>query len=125
MTNTGSSNDNQNRVRERRKPRYSANLSVLVFTKGLNHFESQKTANISSGGLFVCTDQLSETGEKLHVRVMLADINSYFDVKTRVAWVCKGEASHPQGMGLEFIDLEVDQKEVVTKILAKYVNVRE
>jgi uncharacterized protein (TIGR02266 family) len=109
----------------RRKPRYAAHLQVLVFTKGLNHFLSERTANISSGGLFVCTEHSAEVGEKLHIRVMLADIDSYFDVKTEVVWVCDGGSSHPQGLGLMFVDLSDDQQVVVDKILKNYINVKE
>ena len=110
---------------ERRKPRYSANLQVWVFTKGLNHFESERTANISSGGLFVCTGHSAEVGERLHIRVILSDIDSYFDVKTRVAWVCGDEGSHPAGLGLEFIELDEAQTHVVQTILKDYVNVKD
>jgi uncharacterized protein (TIGR02266 family) len=122
------SNGNQNRSSaqmERRKPRYSSNLTVMVFTKGLNHFLSEKAANISSGGLFVCTDHAVEIGDKLHIRITLSDIESYFDLKTRVAWICPSGSSHPQGFGLEFIELNEAQQKVVTDILSKYINVKE
>ena len=110
---------------ERRKPRYSANLSVMVFTKGLNHFQSERTANISSGGLFICTDVKCEIGEKLHIRVMLSDIDSYFDMKTRVAWTCGADQSHPEGVGLEFIELNDAQQKVIKDILTNYINIKE
>lgn len=117
--------DNKARIKERRKPRYAANLTVLVFTKGLNHFQAKKTANISSGGLFVCTDYASEVGEKLHIRINFTDIDSFFDLRTRVAWVCSSETSHPQGLGLEFIEITETQRKVIDQILGKYINVRE
>ncbi len=110
---------------ERRKPRYAANLQVWVFTKGLNHFQAEKTANISLGGLFVCTNHSAEVGEKLHIRVILSDIDSYFDVKTRVAWLCGNDGSHPEGLGLEFIELDEAQQHVVQNILKDYVNVKD
>lgn len=112
-------------VRERRKPRYSANLSVMVFTRGLNHFMAEKTANISLGGLFVCTDHNAEVGEKLHIRIMMSDLDAYFDVKSEVVWVCPKGSGHPQGLGLRFCDLNEDQQAVISRFLKNYINVNE
>jgi uncharacterized protein (TIGR02266 family) len=112
-------------AKERRKPRYSANIKVLVFTKGLNHFESQKTANISTGGLFVCTDHPAEIGDKMHIRIILGDRDAYFEVKTKVVWVCPTGTGHPQGLGLEFYDVSSDQQEIISKILKDYINVKQ
>jgi len=109
----------------RRKPRYSANMQVTVFTKGLNHFQSEKTANISQGGLFICTSYKCEVGEKLHVRIILSDIDSFFDMKAKVAWTNDASNSHPEGIGVEFVDMTNEQKEVISKILSKYVNVKD
>jgi uncharacterized protein (TIGR02266 family) len=110
---------------QRLKPRYAANLEVLVYTKGLDHFFAERTANISNGGLFVCTNYQTTEGEKLHIRIILSDIDSYFEVKTRVAWVCPGDGSHPAGLGLEFTELNEAQRTVIERILSKYINVRE
>jgi Tfp pilus assembly protein PilZ len=113
-------------VRERRKPRYSANIRVLVFTKGLNHFEARKTANISTGGLFICTELKDkfEIDEKLHIRIILDDRDAYFEVKTKVVWVCPEGSGHPSGLGLEYTDVSDDQKEIIDKILKDYINVK-
>jgi len=110
---------------ERRKPRYSAHVQVLVFTRGLEHFLSERTANISEGGLFICTEQNLEIGERVHIRVILSDKDSYFDVKTRVAWACDGSGSHPKGLGLELMDLNAPQRSVIEKVLRHYVNVQD
>ncbi len=119
-----SENSEQGSARERRKPRYSANLSVMVFTRGLNHFVAEKTANISTGGLFVCTDHPAEKGEKLHIRVMMTDLDAFFDVKTEVVWVCTKGSGHPQGLGLQFTDLTEDQKNVISRFMRNYINVK-
>jgi len=100
------------------------NVQTMVFTKGLEHFLSERTANISEGGIFVCTDFECPVGEKLHIRVILSDQDSYFDVKTRVAWICQGDAGHPKGLGLEFVDLNEPQKRVIGTVLKRYVNVQ-
>ena len=120
-----STSDKSDKSPARLKPRYAANLEVLVYTKGLQHFVAEKTANISKGGLFVCTNHKAEVGEKMHIRIILSDIDSYFEVKTRVAWLCDGGGSHPEGIGLEFIEVNDAQAEIIERILTKYVNIRE
>jgi len=110
--------------RIRQKPRYAAQLKVDVFMKGLVHHRIEKTANISLGGIFLCTELPGEIGDKMHLRIILSDREAFFDIKARIAWTCNNEGSHPQGLGLEFIDLNEAQKDVINKILAQYVNVR-
>lgn len=115
---------NDDMANRRKKPRYATNIKVEIFTKGLNHYVTGKTANISYGGLFVCTDYQGETGEKLHLRVILCDKEAYFDVKARIVWVCDDKGSHPQGVGVEFVELTDAQRTVIDKVLREYVNVR-
>jgi Tfp pilus assembly protein PilZ len=115
------SGENKNR---RLKPRYSAEVKVEMLTKGLDYHRVDKTANVSTGGLFVCTDYLAPEGERIHCRIIFSDRDSYFDVKTRVAWVCDGGNSHPKGLGLEFIELNEAQQLVINRFLRAYVNVQ-
>lgn len=110
---------------ERAKPRYAANLKVEVFTKGLNHHLVEKTANISSGGLFICTEIASEIGEKMHLRIIFSDREAFFDVKAIVAWVCNGERGHPKGLGVKFTDLNSSQQNIIDRYLVEYVNIRD
>jgi Tfp pilus assembly protein PilZ len=110
-------------IQRRIKARYAANIAVEMFTQGLNYFRAERTANISLGGLFVCTEYTGKIDEKVHIRIILSDRDSYFDVKTRIAWTCDGSGSHPKGLGLEFIELTDQQKMVIEKFLKDYVNV--
>jgi len=119
MNTPGESNRNR-----RLKPRYSAQIKVEMLTKGLDYHRVDKTANISTGGIFVCTDFLAPEGERVHIRIILADKDAYFDVKTQVAWVCDGSGSHPKGLGLEFIELNEAQVLVINRFLREYVNVQ-
>lgn len=108
----------------RLKPRYAVNMKVEMLTKGLNHYNIERCANVSLGGIFVCTDYAAESNEKVHIRVIFSDKNSYFDVKTRVAWICPADGSHPQGLGLEFVELSEEQHKIVIHFLKDYVNVQ-
>jgi Tfp pilus assembly protein PilZ len=115
--------ENSTAGQKRQKARYAANIAVEMFTQGLNYFRAERTANISLGGLFVCTEYDGKINEKVHIRIILSDRDSYFDVKTRIAWTCDGTGSHPKGLGLEFIELNDAQKMVIEKFLKDYVNV--
>jgi Tfp pilus assembly protein PilZ len=111
-------------INRRLKPRYAVNIKVEMLTKGLNHVSVERCANVSLGGLFVCTDYSADENERVHVRVIFSDKEAFFDVKTRVAWVCDGEGSHPKGLGLEFVDLTKEQNLIVQNFLKDYVNVQ-
>ena len=111
-------------INRRLKPRYAVNIKVEMLTKGLNHVSVEKCANVSLGGIFVCTDYLAPEDERVHVRVIFSDKDSFFDVKTRVAWTCDGEGSHPRGLGLEFVDLSKEQDVIIKNFLKDYVNVQ-
>ncbi len=115
--------ENSAATQKRNKARYAANIAVEMFTQGLNYFRAERTANISLGGLFVCTEYDGKMNEKVHIRIILSDRDSYFDVKTRIAWTCDGSSSHPKGLGLEFIEVTDIQKMVIEKFLKDYVNI--
>ncbi len=108
----------------RQKPRYAARLKVEVMTKGLEHHHIEKTANISHTGLFLCTDMKAKLNDKMHLRIILSDQDAYFEVKARVVWVCS-EGSHPAGWGMEFVELNAVQTQVINKFLTEYVNISE
>lgn len=107
----------------RQKPRYAARLKVEVMTKGLEHHRIEKTANISTTGLFICTDMHADLEDKMHLRIIFEDRDAYFDVKARIVWTCDNAGSHPQGWGLEFVELNQAQKDVIEKFLSEYVNI--
>lgn len=116
--------DSSSGPKGRQKARYSAQLKVEIFLKGLEHHHIDKTANISETGLFLCTELPSEIGDKMHLRIILSDRAAFFDVKAQVVWLCDGNGSHPRGIGLEFVELNRVQSEVIEKILREYVNVQ-
>lgn len=111
-------------LKSRQKARYAAQLKVEVFSKGFEHQHIERTANISETGLFICTNLESEIGDKMHLRIILADREAFFDVKGEVVWICDGDGSHPKGLGVEFVDLNHAQSEVIHTILRDYINVQ-
>lgn len=111
-------------INRRLKPRYAVDLKVEMLTKGLDHYVAERCANVSLGGLFVCTSYSAELNETVHLRIIFSDKEAYFDVKSEVAWICDDSGPHPQGLGLRFIDLSDDQIQVINRILREYVNVQ-
>lgn len=112
-------------ISRRKRPRYAADIRVELFTRGLQHWIAERTANISVGGLFVCTESDSTIGERVHMRIYLQDRDAFFDMKGKVVWCCNGEDSHPKGLGIEFIEVTEIQQRVIDQVLKDYVNVRD
>jgi len=111
-------------INRRLKARYAVNIKIEMLTKGLNHYNVERCANVSLGGIFVCTDYQAEENERVHVRVIFSDKEAFFDVKTRVAWTCDGAGSHPRGLGLEFVEITQEQNLIIQHFLKDYVNVQ-
>lgn len=109
----------------RKKPRYQLALKAEIWVRDLQHHVVEKTANISNGGLFLCTELNLPQGDIVHVRIIFKDLDAYFDAKTKVVWRCDGIGTHPMGLGLEFTDLSSAQHGVIDRYLSNYVNVRE
>jgi Tfp pilus assembly protein PilZ len=109
---------------KRKKPRYQLALKAEIWIRDLQHHIIERTANISIGGLFLCTDLNLPQGDIVHVRIIFKDLDAYFDAKTKIVWRCDGLGSHPMGLGLEFIDLNDAQIDVIDTYLSKYINVR-
>ena len=116
--------ENSDPKEQRKKPRYQLAVKAEVWIRDLEHHVIEKTANISLGGLFLCTEINVPPGDIVHVRIIFKDLEAYFDAKTRVAWQCDGKGTHPQGLGLQFVDLSDAQNEVIARYLKQYVNVR-
>ncbi len=116
--------DSQGGINRRLKPRYAVDIRIEMLTKGLDHYVVERCANVSLGGVFVCSDYSAQMNERVHVRIILADQDAYFDVKTEVAWICDGSGSHPKGLGLRFIELSKEQDMIIDRFLREYVNVQ-
>lgn len=112
-------------LEKRLYPRYSADVKVEIITKGLEMPHTGRTANISLGGLFVCTEYSADLGEKIFVRIIFKDKDAFFDIRTIVRWKSAGgpDAEMPKGVGLEFVDMTEKHKFVINNFLKDYINV--
>lgn len=70
--------------------------------------------DISVGGAFLHADYLLECGAQIEVSFTLPGSASALQVSARVAWVThREEVRGDAGMGLEFIDLEPDDRQAI------------
>lgn len=82
--------------------------------QGFGHlfFDSQ---DLSVGGAFLKADLLLEVGEELSLELKLPD-GQTLDARARVAWVRQSEGSG--GMGIEFLEIAPEAKELLQDCLA-------
>ena len=79
--------------------------------------------NISAGGMFLESIKILPPKTELIVKFMLPDCDRFILSKARVAWANKLGAikkeSLPPGMGLQFLDLSLDNLQVIRSFLDK------
>lgn len=77
-------------------------------------------ADLSPGGCFLKADLLLETGELLSLEFRVPGIPRLMKAEARVAWVRRfPESSQPSGMGVEFLAMSVQDREVLSGYLAR------
>lgn len=98
-------------LNKRSAPRIPVKLDVFYGEddSGANYAASA-TCNMSTGGLFLETDNPPDLGTKLKLKVSLPDKDQPICCLARVAWINARispiRSDHPSGMGVEFLSLE-------------------
>lgn len=92
---------------ERRRPeRRKLATRVEVETDRTSYVAN--TENISTGGLFIGTDQTHPIGERMRLRFQLPGQDAPLTVEAEVRWIRRSaatEGGHVTGLGLLFIDV--------------------
>jgi CRP/FNR family transcriptional regulator, cyclic AMP receptor protein len=102
----------------RREPRLPKTLSLTY--KDRQSFVKAYSSNISSGGLFVKTDNPLPRGDKFLLKLQLPNVGQTLSIQCQVAWAKKpGDLAPPgaNGMGIRFV--EMDEKD--EQVLRRYV----
>lgn len=103
-------------VRERLAPRIPARLRVHYGTGG-GHLLNNYSVNLSSGGLFLETEDPPPEGTPLQLEFFLPIRPEPIRCKGRVAWVnppaAKKKPDFPSGMGVQFVDLSLDDMHAI------------
>ncbi|MCO4763884.1 MAG: TIGR02266 family protein [Myxococcales bacterium] len=80
------------------------------------------SANISSGGLFVATDQELKRGDAIEVRFSIPGSEHVFQKKAEVAWTRPFDQNHSDrqaqaGAGVRLLDLTNDEKQMLNAFI--------
>lgn len=81
-------------------------LQTLSLTyKDKKSFVKAYTGNLSSGGLFIITENTLQEGEQFLLKLQLPGLSDSVKVKSEVAWTRKKSETSPPGMGVKFTDI--------------------
>jgi len=110
------------KTEKRSNPRY---LSRIAIFHGLYQKQilTDYSINISSGGLFIETNEILPENTELTVKFNLPDSDNIIVAKARVAWTNDHDSlkktSLPPGMGLLFLDLSIEDMHTIREVLYK------
>lgn len=107
---------------KRSNPRFLARIAIF-------HGPYQKeiltdySVNMSTGGVFIESRMILEEGTEITVKFNLPNTDRIIVAKAMVAWVNSPSApkkpSLPPGMGLQFLDLSLDDLHTIRAFLAE------
>jgi len=112
----------QTHIERRSDPRYLARIAIFngPYQKEL---VTDYTVNVSTGGLFIETPKILPVDTLLMVKFKLPDVDAVITCKSRVAWTNEPpvlkKPSLPPGMGIQFIDLSLDDMHTIRHFLEK------
>jgi CheY-like chemotaxis protein/Tfp pilus assembly protein PilZ len=109
-------------LKNRAAPRVKVQLAIS-YGPGESDMLKKFTVNVSTGGVFVESTELHPLGSPLDVIFELPDIRGGVHCRARVAWRNEPEELSspllPTGMGLEFLDLSLEDLEVIFAFVKK------
>jgi len=107
----------------RRDPRVPKVLSLAY--KDRQSFVKAYTSNISSGGIFVKTDNPFNQGEQFLLKLQLPDLPEPLKIQCEVAWE-RGKGTEkegaPPGMGVRFVEMSQKDDELLKGFLSDTLN---
>lgn len=107
-------------IRDRAAPRYGARLRIH-YGRNPGDLISEYTINLSTGGLFLETNNILPVDTPLDVEFILPNSDKIIRCKSRVAWVNHPElikSPHlPIGMGLQFTGLTLEQMDSIRQFI--------
>jgi uncharacterized protein (TIGR02266 family) len=105
---------------DRRQHRYDVDLSVTVNSE--HNFLAGAATNLSAGGVFISTSIVHPVGTEFNISIHLDDGNpGVVKGKGVVRWHQQAptdDTGPPQGLGIQFIEIEGDGEERIRTFLA-------
>jgi uncharacterized protein (TIGR02266 family) len=109
-------------VEKRADPRFKARI-VIFDVLDQRRLISNYSVNMSTGGVFIETDDILPVDTLLLVKFKLPDNDTIIVCKARVAWTNEPghlkKFSFPLGMSLQFLNLSLDNMYVIRDYLNK------
>ncbi|MFH0974463.1 MAG: PilZ domain-containing protein [Spirochaetota bacterium] len=100
---------------KRKHPRVSKKIKSEVHSSDGMTFSSSK--DLSYGGIFISTPEPVNIGSEIQLSVIGPDEEN-IEIKGIVRWLSEGDGKNsPSGMGIEFIDINLNEKTKITKIV--------
>jgi len=105
---------------KRSNPRYLARIAIFhgLYQKQIL---TDYSINISTGGVFIETSEILPENTELTVKFNLPDSDTIIVARARVAWTndhgSSQKTSLPQGMGLLFLDLSLEDMHTIREVL--------
>jgi uncharacterized protein (TIGR02266 family) len=102
--------------RERRRAGRSA-LTVRIDYATVDEIFSEFTRDINEGGLFIETEKPHLPGTEVSMQFHLPGTDEVVETIGRVVRVSRGGAGAPPGMGIEFDELNPDDRKRIDRIV--------
>jgi len=94
-----------------------ADLIVRVDYSTVDEIFSEFTSDINEGGLFIETEKPSQAGTEVTMQFNLPGTDERIETVGVVVRVTNGDASSPSGMGIEFDDLNDEDRARINTII--------
>lgn len=102
-------------VERRRSPR--APVIVRIEYATVDALFSDFTANINEGGVFIETDTPAPLDSIVQIQFSLPGTGTPVKTRARVVRITDGSGHEPQGMGLEFDDLDSSARSAINALV--------
>jgi uncharacterized protein (TIGR02266 family) len=90
-------------IERRTMPRIETSLEIAFKNAGI--FLCSYILNLSSGGIFIRTEQPLPVDAELEMRIQLPDDPEVMQLGGRVVWTKPQSNAYPAGMGVQFIGM--------------------
>jgi uncharacterized protein (TIGR02266 family) len=100
----------------RRFPRTVVSMLVQYRFDTFEEFLAEYSTSLSLGGLFIATEAPRQVGAVIYLQFCLKDGSRLIEGMGRVVRVCPPGGKEPQGMGVEFVDLDPESQALLERL---------
>jgi len=104
-------------IERRVMPRVDTSLEIAFRTAGVNR--TSYMLNLSSGGLFIKTDQPLSIDAELEMSFQLPDDPEILDIGGKVVWAKPESHAFPAGMGIQFVNMPAEYRQKIQAFVEK------